>query len=497
MSVAHKDAPEIEGLYRDLLDAIPLSVLLVTRDLRIALVNQHFLEKSQRTIEETFNQRLQEVFPPAILDHTEIVQRIQSVFEADKPTQGRRISFRAPGGLMRVYYYQILPLAAHGNGEYAILVLEDVTEQTHLGEDVDRMERHLAIVVENTGEIILSTDPEGRILSWNKSAEQISGYTFQEVKDRFLYEFFGKEHEAEVRKMLAERQEAISLRATAWNLVKKGGGVISIAWTCSPMLDERAIPIGLVAVGRDLTESRKLEAQLLQAQKLAALGVMAGGIAHELRNPLAICSAAAQFLKDEEIEPKFRRECAQKVSLGMQRASTIIEHLLKFARPSPRNGFTRVDLISVVKEALGLIADQAQVQLIEMNAQFPEIPAFTLGDADLLQLVFMNLFLNAIHAMPNGGRLSVNVGMNRHEITVQVSDTGHGIPAADLDDIFDPFFSSSTEKTGTGLGLPLCYTVVKQHAGGIGVESAPGQGSTFTVRLNLLEDGPPKHSDES
>jgi PAS domain S-box-containing protein len=497
MSRAHTDAPEIEGLYKDLLNAIPMSVLLVTRDLRIALVNQHFLEKSRRTIEETFGRRLQEVFQPAILDHTEVVQQIQSVFEANKPTQGRKISFRAPGGVMRIYYYQVLPLTVRDNEEFAILIMEDVTEQTHLSEAIDRMERHLAIVVENTGEIILSTDPEGRILSWNKSAEQISGYTSEEVKSRFLYEFCGKEHEAEVRQVLVERKEAIAPRATAWNLVKKDGGVISIAWTCSPMLDERAIPIRIVAVGRDLTESRKIEAQLLQAQKLAALGVMAGGIAHELRNPLAICSSAAQFLMEEEIEPKFRRECAQKVSQGMQRASTIIEHLLKFARPSVRNGFTRVDLISVVKEALGLIADQSQVQLIELSVQFPGIPAFTLGDADLLQLVFMNLFLNAIHAMPNGGRLTVNVGMNHHEITVRVSDTGHGIPAADLDDIFDPFFSSSTEKTGTGLGLPLCYAVVKQHAGGIGVESVPGQGSTFTIRLNLLEDGPPRRGDES
>ena len=342
MSETHADAPEIEGLYKVLLNAIPLSVLLVARDLRIALVNRNFLEKSRRTIEETVDRRLEEVFLPAILDNTGIVQQIQSVFEANEPTQGEKIVFRAPGGLMRIYYYRVLPLAARGNVEFAILIMEDVTEQARLSEDIHRMERHLAIVVENTGEIILSTDPAGRILSWNQSAEQISGYTPHEVENRFFYEFCGKEHEAEVKQMLVERKEAKAPRTTEWNLVKKGGSVISIAWTCSPMLDERAKPIGMVAVGRDLTEYRKLEAQLLQAQKLAALGVMAGGIAHELRNPLTICSSAAQFLMEEEIEPKFRRECAQKVWLGMQRASTIIEHLLKFASPSARNDFARV-----------------------------------------------------------------------------------------------------------------------------------------------------------
>ena len=497
MSEVHTAPSEIEGLYRVLLNTIPVSVLLVARDLRIALANRNFLEKSRRTIEETVDRRVQEVLPPAILDNTEIIQRIQKVFEANEPTQGEKISFRAPGGLIRIYYYRVLPLAARDHGEFAVVVLEDVTEQAQLSDDIHRLERRLAIVVENTSEIILSTDPEGRILSWNKSAEQITGYTPQEAENRFFYEFCGKEHEAEVNRIFVEGKEAGAPRTTLWNLVKKGGSVIPITWTCSPMLDDRAKPIGLVVVGRDLTEARKLEVQLLQAQKLAALGVLAGGIAHELRNPLAICSSAAQFLMEEEIEPKFRRECAQKVCLGMRRASMIIEHLLKFARPSARKDFTRVDLVSVLKETLGLIADQAEVQLIELRAQYPEIPVFILGDAHLLQLVFMNLFLNSIHAMPNGGRLSVNVGMNLHEITVQVSDTGHGIPAADINDIFDPLFSNSTKINGTGLGLPLCHAVVKQHAGAIEVESGPGQGSTFTIRLKLLEDGPPRHGDES
>ena len=143
MNKAHTDAPEIEGLYKVLLNAIPLSVLLVARDLRIALVNRNFLEKSQRTSETTIDRRLEEVFPPAILDNPAIVQRIQSVFEANEPTKGEKISFRAPGGLMRIYYYRVLPLAVRDNVEFAILVMEDVTEQTRLSEDIHRMDPKL------------------------------------------------------------------------------------------------------------------------------------------------------------------------------------------------------------------------------------------------------------------------------------------------------------------------------------------------------------------
>ena len=137
--------------------------------------------------------------------------------------------------------------------------------------------------------------------------------------------------------------------------------------------------IGIVAVGRNLTESFKLEAQLLQAQKLAALGVMAGGIAHELRNPLAICSSAAQFLMQEEITPEFRRECAQKMQQGMQRASGIIDHLLKFTRPSERGDRVKLDLLTVLKETLALVADQAKIQNINVTAQLPDAPVFVHG----------------------------------------------------------------------------------------------------------------------
>jgi signal transduction histidine kinase len=191
---------------------------------------------------------------------------------------------------------------------------------------------------------------------------------------------------------------------------------------------------------------------------------------------------------EEEIKPEFRRECAQKMQQGMQRASGIIDHLLKFTRPSERGDRVKLDLLAVLKETLALVADQAKIQSINVVAQLPDAPALVQGDAHLLQQVFMNLFLNAIHAMPTGGRLTVAVEMDPRQVGVKVADTGHGIAAGDLGNIFDPFYSKSSGRGGTGLGLPLCYAIVKQHAGVIEVDSAPGQGSVFTVRLDLSGD---------
>jgi len=148
----------------------------------------------------------------------------------------------------------------------------------------------------------------------------------------------------------------------------------------------------------------------------------------------------------------------------------------------------KLDLLAVLKETLALVADQAKIQNISVEAQLPNTAAFVHGDAHMLQQVFMNLFLNAIHAMPAGGELKVTVETALRHITVQVADTGHGIASADLGNIFDPFYSKSNGRRGTGLGLPLCYAIVKQHAGTIEVESAPKQGSVFTVRLDLSAD---------
>jgi len=266
MSANPEDAQRHERLYETLLNAIPSSVLLVGRDLRIALANRNFLEKSRRTEEETLDRRLPEVFPPAILDHTKIVRRIERVFDTHHATAGEKITYRAPGGLMRIYYYRVLPLAEGDKVEFAILIMEDVTEHERLSQDIRQMERHLAIVVESTSEIILSTDPEGRILSWNQSAEQISGYTSQEVEDRCFWQFCAPQHQAAVRQLFSEQQEAKTAPRPEWDLVTKSGKEVPVSWICSPMMDDHGKTIGIVALGRDLTESRKFEAQLLQAE---------------------------------------------------------------------------------------------------------------------------------------------------------------------------------------------------------------------------------------
>lgn len=476
-----------EMLYGMLLESIPSSVLLIDRDLRIVSVNRNFLSKNRRILNDTIGRRLEEVFPAVILDNVDFVGRIRQVFEENKPTGGERITYRAPGIPMRIYYYRILPFSRRGRVEQVMLLMEDVTDRERLSEEVRQVERHLASVVASASDMVLSTDGEGRILTWNPAAAKVSGYSFEEVEGRCFREFCAAEHQHDLKKVFADLKSGAGSRMAEWDFIQKEGTRLQVSWVCSPMkMDQQFQQIGIVAVGRDLTERRKLEMQLIQSQKLAALGVMAGGIAHEIRNPLAISSSSAQFLLDDDITTEFRRECAAKIHAGIQRASTIIENLLRFARPSGKTDMGEIDLVSLLQETSTLVANQAKIQKIELETCFPERRILIRGIESLLQQVFMNLFLNAMNAMPDGGVLTLGAEEMYGGVLVRVSDTGHGIEKGEIEKIFDPFYTRSPAGKGTGLGLSLCYSIVKQHLGTITVESTAGEGSTFIIRLPVI-----------
>ena len=480
------DWARYEKLYTMLMNAIPSSVLLIDRKMRVISTNRYFLEKSRRSLSNTIKRRLEEVFPAVILERMEITNQIRQVFEQNKPTEGQRISYRTPGLPVTTYYYTILPFSWDGIVESAMLVMVDVTDQVRLSEEVRRVERHLASVVESARDIVLSTDMRANILTWNTAAEKISGFTFDEMKGRSFFECFAGGKRKQIEKIFSDMESRNKSQMVEGDLITKDNDSIQVSWVFSPMKDNLSQTVGVVAVGRDLTEQRKFEMQLLQSQKLTALGVMAGGIAHEIRNPLAIGSSSAQFLLDDDITPEFRKECAEKIHTAIHRASFIIENLLKFARSPVKTEMVKVNLPSLIRETLILVTNQAKIQKIEVRSHFPQEMVSIIGNNTLLQQMFMNLFLNAIDAMSDGGTLNISVKKEGSEVLVRISDTGQGISKSQLDKIFDPFYTTSPVGKGTGLGLSICYSIAKQHFGSIEIDSEQGRGSTFTVRLPIL-----------
>jgi signal transduction histidine kinase len=188
----------------------------------------------------------------------------------------------------------------------------------------------------------------------------------------------------------------------------------------------------------------------------------------------------------DQDDPELRQECAHKIHAGINRACMIIENLLRFARPSVEMARQQTDLIAVLKETLSLVTTQARVQKIELVSQLTAGPVWISGIEALLQQAFLNLFLNAIKAMPDGGVLTTALDSGADEVWVRISDTGHGISPQDLDKIFDPFYTTAPVGQGSGLGLSISYSIIKQHLGTIEVDSSVGAGATFTVRLPIL-----------
>ncbi len=484
-----QDDPHADGyerLYNMLLANIPCSVLLVDSHQRVVSANQNFLAKARVTEVNVIGQLLQDAFPPGICEHLHLPERISAIFHSGATVKGQQMVYRAPGLPARTYYYSLIPFRQTDTVRYVMLLMEDVTEQIRLGREARQAERHLASVVESATDMVVSTDIGGRVLTWNAAAESVTGYAESDVRHRYLYELAAGPQRAALAGILAKAPREGRTDPVEIAFASQRGDAVPISWVISSMRDTDGRVVGLVAVGRDLTERRKLEAKLLQSEKLAALGVMAGGIAHEVRNPLAVISSSAQLLAEKSLTAEVQQECAQCICRATQKASSIVEGLLHFARSSGQGVMEPLDLAPTIDEALAPVAGQLTASQIQLVRRAPSRPVWVRGNAALLQQLVTNLVLNAAHAMSeNGGVLRVSLTQTGDQALLEVADTGIGIRSADLPRVFDPFFTTMPIGKGTGLGLSISYAIVQEHKGRIDITSSEGAGTTVTVMLPL------------
>ena len=474
-----------DALCEMLLQVIPSSILVMDHRLRVISANRNFLIKSRRSESETIGKPLKDIIPEAICEQTDILDQIRTVFTEKVPSPGRRMTYRAPGIPSRIYFYRLLPFSGAEGDDSVILLMEDVTEQVRLANEIEKMETHLAGVVESVSDIILSTDSMGRVLSWNRAAEEITGYGKDEVEGTVFTNYLLKDEDGTLTRAMINLFREKSTKMMDWPLVNKSEDHFDVSWVFSPFDMSKDDEIGMVAVGRDLKDIRRLERKLFQSQKFAALGVMAGGIAHQIKNPLAICGSAAQFIMDDGLDPEFRKECAIKIHNAINKASRIIENLLKVSRPTSINDRELVNMQAVITEALEQFENEAKNNNVELVVNMPGDPFFVEGNSELLQQVLVNISLNGIRSMPNGGKLDISV-LLENDICIRIKDNGEGIEGAFLDKIFDPFFTTTQKAEGTGLGLSICYSIIDLHSGRIEVESKKNQGSLFSIYLPMV-----------
>jgi two-component system NtrC family sensor kinase len=236
---------------------------------------------------------------------------------------------------------------------------------------------------------------------------------------------------------------------------------------------------------KDITEEKDLQAQLLQSEKMAAVGTLAGGVAHEINNPIGAIMAFSQLLMQDAKEGSTLHDFLGEIEESAKRCKKIVASLLNFSRPS-RGERRSVNLAQVVEQSLFLLRTQFKRAQVTTTVEFGENLPLVVGDANQLQQVVMNLISNAWQALEDvgGGTLDITANLIPDEwVDLVVRDTGPGIPERHLDKVFDPFFTTKAEGKGTGLGLSISYGIIKDHGGTIEVDSQAGVGTTFTVRL--------------
>jgi signal transduction histidine kinase len=247
--------------------------------------------------------------------------------------------------------------------------------------------------------------------------------------------------------------------------------------------NQAALAISRALIYRDIILKDK---QIMQAEKMAAIGELAAGIAHEIRNPLGIITGSAETVRKHK-DQKIREEMTGYILEESKRIDGLIGTFLDFARPKEPK-LVNCDLRGVLEKTLLLLSPQAKTLGVEIRKEIPQSPLELSIDPDQMRQAFTNLGVNALEAMPQGGVLKVTVLENaRDKVSIRFSDTGKGIPKEVQAKIFDPFFT--TKEGGTGLGLSIAHRIISQHAGSLSVEGKgkQGEGSTFTIVLPLVK----------
>jgi PAS domain S-box-containing protein len=337
-------------------------------------------------------------------------------------------------------------------------------------------------LAEHTPDIIFVLDPQGRYVFLNRRVEEFLGYTPEALLGRHFTVLFAPESHAQAQALLRQGPQPAQLPLALALLSQDSTRRVWVEVRMVALDDASGYAAGVQGVMQDVTRRREIEEQFLRSEKLAAVGQMAAGVAHELGNVLAIISSTVQYLLSHMPEARPYGEFLEVIRRNVAQADRTIKGLLSFA--SPRlPALALVDIAAVLEGTCLLLKAELTAQPIRVVQGFsPDVP-LVMGDREQLQQVFLNLLLNAIQAMPEGGSITLTTtfDLEGKQVKIAIADTGTGISQEDLDRIFVPFFT--TKKGGTGLGLCVSDRLIRAHGGNISVTSSKGKGSIFTVSL--------------
>jgi PAS domain S-box-containing protein len=397
------------------------------------------------------------------------------------------------------------PICKNGSVEAFVLTDFDPPALGKLESELKRSDALFKNLIFSSVDAVIAADRIGKILVFNEAAAEITGYSVAEALTKLdIRKIYPPTGATDVMRLLRSdsRGGKGKLKSYETDIRHKNGNLIPISLNAA-VVYEGTREVATIGFFHDLRETIRIEKelektriQLLQAEKMASLGKLAAGVAHQLNNPLGGITLFAKLVLEEYELENGAREDIQRILRDAERCRDTVKELLEFTRQT-RHFMRPHDINKALNRTLFLLESQALFQNITIEKNLSENLPVVVGDIQQINHMFMNIILNAAQAMDGSGKLALKTSQapGSENITIEISDSGPGIGEEDLPHIFDPFFTTKEEGKGTGLGLSLVYNIIENHGGTITTRSQVGEGATFVIELPLA--GPPEKEQTS
>jgi len=372
----------------------------------------------------------------------------------------------------------------------------DISDRKRIENELREANQFFMNLIESSVDGIIAADMKGNIFIFNKGAETLTGYTAEEVIGKLhITKIYPEGVSKEIMKKLRspEYGGVGKFSPTQLNVLNKFGEEIHVQLSAALIYDGKGQEIASVGIFTDLRSRLMMEKklqethlQLVSSEKMASLGKLAAGIAHEINNPLGGILIYSSLIMEDLPEEDSKRGDLARIVQEAGRCKEIVRSLLEFARQTEPK-MEPTDINRAINDGLFFLVNQALFHNIQIVKKFDPFLPFVRGNASQLKQVFMNIIVNAAEAMHGSGTLTIitSPAPDRKTVFVEFTDTGEGIPEENFTRIFDPFFTTKEVGKGTGLGLATSYGIVEDHGGKIGVRSKVGKGTTFTIELPI------------
>ncbi len=466
-----------------LLDATTDNILLYDLEGNILYVNESFLRVHNLKREQVHHFESLDRLVLSISDDTSLdyKKRIRVIKEKGEFNH-ERIKLNPDGSRS---YFQIRAQLIHlGARELILSVARDVTSYAEINKRLVESEHRLRILFEDAPDAYCLIDVEGRLMDANRAAEALTGYRREEAIGKSLFEMhlFPENSVIEARKILERSVRGEATGPGELQIIQRDGKIIDTEIRTFPTRIEDRVHI--LVIVRDITERKRIQENLMVTDRLASIGELSAGLAHELNNPLTSVVGFSDLLLEKQL-PDDIRENIQFMNREARRTSEVVKNMLTFARKHPALK-QLIDINEVITRVLDVRAYEHSVSNIRVVKRLSaDLPAIN-GDFFQLQQVILNIVINAEYYMKEAhgsGMLTVTSERVDTYVRLAIADDGPGIAPDNLRRIFDPFFTTKPVGKGTGLGLSICYGVISEHNGRLYAESVPGKGATFIIEL--------------